>query len=245
MIVDISKKPDVLRYAKASVEIDTTNCNTGAAIKAAANAFRYLPFLHPLSIFVNSYCRDKLYVEGGAEWQTGVEMDVLFGALVGAVASGATVIKNLAVDIKTKGAPVQIQKIEELQTPPVVRGGDLTAYAYGEMELRSKDLLNKPVEKGHPIYAAQTAAALNVKRLCEIIGPPCPSIQHFKIDIEIGEVVSSSVFIKSRDYSPLPEALFAVGVAFLTIWDMVKKWEKDVDGQYPYTKVRRISLIQV
>jgi len=33
-----------------------------------------------------------------------------------------------------------------------------------------------------------------------------------------------------------------VGVAFLTIWDMLKKWEKDEEGQYPHTKVRIISL---
>jgi len=112
MIVDVSRKPDVSRYAKASVEVSADVCNTASAIRAAVNAYRYLPFLHPLPLSASAYCREgKLYVEGVTEWQTGVEMDVLFGALVGAVASGSTALKNLSVDVKRKGVAQPI-------TPP-------------------------------------------------------------------------------------------------------------------------------
>lgn len=242
MIVDISKKPDIGRYARASVEINALSCNTDVAVKAAVSASRYLPFLHPLPLRAHAYCADKLYVEGETEWQTGVEMDVLFGALAGAVASGATQIKNLAVDLKVKGAAARVSTTGELYTSTLDRQGELIARAYGELEVKNLDLVKGPVEKGHPIYSAQTVAALSVKRLCELIGSPCPTVQHFKIDLEVGGRVTSRVYIKSRDYSPAPEALFAVGVAFLTIWDMVKKWEKDEEGQYPHTKVRVIVL---
>lgn len=243
MIVDISRKPDVFRYARASAEVVVDRCNTAVAAHAARFAHRYLPFLHPLPLSVSASCKNgRLYVEGSTEWQTGVEMDVLFGVLVGAVSSGVETIKNIVVEVKTKGggyATVDITQLEEL---PLVRNGDVVASAYGEMELKSLDLVKKPVDKGHPIYAAQTAAALNVKRLCELMGGPCPSIQSFKIDIDVRDILTAVATVKSRDVPPGPEALFAVGVAFLTIWDMVKKWEKDERGQYPYTKIRVVSL---
>jgi len=244
MIVDVSKKPDVSRYAKASVEVSADVCNTASAIRAAVNAYRYLPFLHPLPLSASAYCRDgKLHVEGFTEWQTGVEMDVLFGALVGSVSSGSTALKNLSVDVKHKGVAQRVTPPQPVETA-LTREGGLLASAYGEMEMRSLELVNKPVEKGHPLYAAQTAAALNVKRLCELIGGPCPAVQHLKIDIDVSDTLRAHVTIKARDLPPAPEALFAVGVAFLTIWDMLKKWEKDEEGQYPHTRVRVISLEQ-
>jgi cyclic pyranopterin phosphate synthase len=242
MIVDVSRKPDVSRYAKASVEISVDVCNTASAIRAAANAYRYLPFLHPLPLSASAHCRDgKLYVEGFAEWQTGVEMDVLFGALTGAVASGSTALKNLSVDVKRKGVAQPVTPLQPVETA-LTREGDLLASAYGEMEMRNLELVNKPVEKGHPLHAAQTAVALNVKRLCELVGGTCPAVQHLKIDVDVADALRAHVTIKARDLPPAPEALFAVGVAFLTIWDMLKKWEKDEEGQYPHTKVRIISL---
>jgi len=38
------------------------------------------------------------------------------------------------------------------------------------------------------------------------------------------------------------EALYGVSVALLNIWDMVKKYEKDKNGQYPYTEIRNIKV---
>jgi len=123
MIVDVSRKPDVSRYAKASVEISVDVCNTASAIRAAANAYRYLPFLHPLPLSASAHCRDgKLYVEGFAEWQTGVEMDVLFGALTGAVASGSTALKNLSVDVKRKGVAQPVAPPQPVETALNERG---------------------------------------------------------------------------------------------------------------------------
>ncbi len=242
MIVDISQKPSVYRYARASLEASIDICNTASAIRAAVNAHRYLPFLHPLPLSVSAYCRDgRFYVEGFTEWQTGVEMDVLFGALVGAVASGASVLRNLSVDVKRKGVAQPLTPPQNTETS-FTRHGDLVASAYGEMEMRNLELTKKPVDKGHPLYAAQTAAALNVKRLCELVGGTCPAVQHFKIDIEVLDVLKVYVVVKARDVPPAPEALFAAGVAFLTVWDMTKKYEKDEEGQYPHTRIKVISL---
>jgi cyclic pyranopterin phosphate synthase len=40
------------------------------------------------------------------------------------------------------------------------------------------------------------------------------------------------------------EALTAVSVALLTIWDMVKQYEKDEKGQYPSTAITDIHVLQ-
>jgi len=40
------------------------------------------------------------------------------------------------------------------------------------------------------------------------------------------------------------EALTGVAIALLNIWDMVKKYEKDESGQYPYTVITDIRSNQ-
>ncbi len=40
------------------------------------------------------------------------------------------------------------------------------------------------------------------------------------------------------------EAVFAVGVGLLTVWDMVKKYEKDENGQYPYTVIKEVRVLK-
>ena len=40
------------------------------------------------------------------------------------------------------------------------------------------------------------------------------------------------------------EALTGVSVALLTIWDMVKAVEKDENGQYPFTSIEDIHVVE-
>jgi cyclic pyranopterin phosphate synthase len=40
------------------------------------------------------------------------------------------------------------------------------------------------------------------------------------------------------------EALVAVSVALLTIWDMTKQYEKDRAGQYPSTVIQDIRVVR-
>jgi cyclic pyranopterin monophosphate synthase len=40
------------------------------------------------------------------------------------------------------------------------------------------------------------------------------------------------------------EALTAVSVALLTIWDMTKQYEKDLNGQYPSTNINNIHVVK-
>jgi cyclic pyranopterin phosphate synthase len=40
------------------------------------------------------------------------------------------------------------------------------------------------------------------------------------------------------------EALTATAVSLLTIWDMVKQYEKNAQGQYPTTRIENIQVIR-
>ncbi len=40
------------------------------------------------------------------------------------------------------------------------------------------------------------------------------------------------------------EALNAVSAALLNIWDVVKKYEKDEEGQYPTSRIENIRVVR-
>ena len=40
------------------------------------------------------------------------------------------------------------------------------------------------------------------------------------------------------------EALTGASIALLTIWDMVKAYEKDEKGQYPETRITEIKVVE-
>jgi len=40
------------------------------------------------------------------------------------------------------------------------------------------------------------------------------------------------------------EALVATTTALLTVWDMVKKYEKDERGQYPETRIEYVRVTE-
>ena len=40
------------------------------------------------------------------------------------------------------------------------------------------------------------------------------------------------------------EALTATATGLLTVWDMVKQYEKDTEGQYPTTAIENIHVVK-
>ncbi|MGC8571105.1 MAG: cyclic pyranopterin monophosphate synthase MoaC [Caldivirga sp.] len=101
------------------------------------------------------------------------------------------------------------------------------------------------VEKGDVLSTAQLAAVSMAKRAWELL----PLIhQNYLTHVAVGtEVKDEGVYVRvttrnvSRTGSAM-EALMATGAALLTVWDMVKKYEKDENGQYPNTEVSFIRL---
>ncbi|MGC8661702.1 MAG: cyclic pyranopterin monophosphate synthase MoaC [Nitrososphaeria archaeon] len=125
-----------------------------------------------------------------------------------------------------------------------------TAKAKGTILLGKKSLIlisEKEIEKGDPLEVAELKAIEAVKgtpsaiAFCHPIPIEFVSAEARLIDggVEISVTVSSLAKTGVE-----MEALYGVSVGLLNIWDMVKKYEKDENGQYPYTKITDIEVIK-
>lgn len=122
------------------------------------------------------------------------------------------------------------------------------ATASGKIFLRPetvKRILEGRVEKGAVEPIASAAAIMAAKSTWQIL-PLCHPIpiSHVKVSFEYGEnYVLARASVKSKAETGVEmEALTAVTVALLTIWDMVKGYEKDEAGQYPTTRISDIVV---
>jgi len=125
------------------------------------------------------------------------------------------------------------------------------ATAKGRIRLRAetvKRIIEGKVEKGDPISAAKIAGILAAKNTSNII-PLCHPIPltNIRVDVRISDsnTVEVESTVKTRAQTGVEmEALVATAVALLTIWDMTKQYEKDSEGQYPYTIVSDIRVVR-
>ncbi|MEM1586571.1 MAG: cyclic pyranopterin monophosphate synthase MoaC [Candidatus Bathyarchaeia archaeon] len=125
------------------------------------------------------------------------------------------------------------------------------ATARGQIKLRPETvrlIREGSVEKGDPIYTAKIAGILAAKNTSALI-PLCHPIPITDVDINVKIVDESTLeveaTVKSRAQTGVEmEALVATSTALLTIWDMVKKYEKDPEGQYLYTSIQNIRVIK-
>ncbi len=123
------------------------------------------------------------------------------------------------------------------------------AVAEGKILLRPETLQrirSGEVKKGDPLLVAQLAGILAAKRTPELI-PLCHPIPITKVDVEL-EVQEDGVLARARVEAVAKtgvemEALTAASVALLTVWDMVKQYEKDETGQYPHTRITGIMVV--
>lgn len=103
------------------------------------------------------------------------------------------------------------------------------------------------VKKGDPLSAAEIACMLAVKKTPELI-PLCHPIPITSVnaDFELGETSIEARCRVTADYKTgvEMEALAGVTAALLTIWDMVKYLEKDEAGQYPFTAITDIRVLE-
>lgn len=104
------------------------------------------------------------------------------------------------------------------------------------------------VEKGDVFTVSKVAAILAVKKTPDIL-PLCHNIPITHVDVvfdvvgEDGIRVETTVKAVARTGVEM-EALVGTSVALLTIWDMVKKYEKNEEGQYPRTRIEYIRVIE-
>jgi cyclic pyranopterin phosphate synthase len=122
------------------------------------------------------------------------------------------------------------------------------AYAEGEIMLKAstiKRLRTKQTEKGDALAAAEVAAILAAKNTPNIL-PFCHSIPLATIRTShtFGQgSLRVEAYVKGLAKTGVEmEALTAVSTYLLTIWDMVKQYEKDPNGQYPTTKIAAVRV---
>ncbi|MCR6623496.1 MAG: cyclic pyranopterin monophosphate synthase MoaC [archaeon YNP-LCB-024-027] len=123
------------------------------------------------------------------------------------------------------------------------------ATAEGEIKLKRETIekiVKGEVEKGDVISTAKIAAIMAAKRTPEII-PLCHQIPITNIDVEVkvldDERIKVETTVKTEAKTGVEmEAITATAIALITIWDMVKKYEKDEKGEYPQTEINRIRV---
>ena len=122
------------------------------------------------------------------------------------------------------------------------------ATATGRIRLKPStiDLVRKgKTEKGDPLALAATAAILAVKQTPTVVALTHPlKIESTLPKLEIGkDWIRVTVTVSAHEKTGVEmEALTAVSVALLNIWDVVKAYEKDPDGQYPRTEIESIRV---
>jgi len=104
------------------------------------------------------------------------------------------------------------------------------------------------IAKGDPLYTAKIAGILAAKKTSALI-PLCHPLPLTKVEVEAKILSNSTVQVSSTVKTKAQtgvemEALAATAVSLLTIWDMVKQYEKDVKGQYPTTAIENIRVVK-
>lgn len=122
------------------------------------------------------------------------------------------------------------------------------ATAVGKIRLSEKTIARirkGRVEKGDPISLARLTAVTGAKQTPSLIALCHPlRIETTETKAELAkDGVEVSVTVAAHEKTGVEmEALTAVAVALLNIWDVVKPYEKDSNGQYPDTRIEFIRV---
>ena len=125
------------------------------------------------------------------------------------------------------------------------------ATATGTLKLRTETvglIRDGKIAKGDPLYTARIAGILAAKNTSNLI-PLCHPLPLTNVEVK-AEIIDNSTIritstVKTRAQTGVEmEALVTTAVSLLTIWDMVKQYEKDAEGQYPSTFIENIRVIK-
>ncbi|MCX8170047.1 MAG: cyclic pyranopterin monophosphate synthase MoaC, partial [Candidatus Methanomethyliaceae archaeon] len=124
------------------------------------------------------------------------------------------------------------------------------AKASGKIRLKKETIdriRSGTIEKGDVLTVAKIAAIQAIKNTSNIL-PLCHPIQieHISVDFKINDCeIEAIISVKTNAKTGVEmEALIGTSIALLTIWDMVKKYEKNEYGQYPETLIKEIKVVE-
>lgn len=141
---------------------------------------------------------------------------------------------------------MQSRQVDVSSKPVIYR----EATAKGRIRLKPStiELMRKgKLEKGDAVSLASTTAVLAVKMTPSIVALCHPlRIEETVPDVKLGkDWVEVSVKVAAHEKTGVEmEALTAVSVALLNIWDVTKAYEKDSGGQYPETEIGPIRVVR-
>ena len=104
------------------------------------------------------------------------------------------------------------------------------------------------IAKGDPLYTAKIAGVLAAKKTSSLV-PLCHPLPLANVEVKAeitGEnTVEVSATVKAKAQTGVEmEALVAASAGLLTVWDMVKQYEKNAEGQYPTTAIQNIRVVR-
>jgi len=125
------------------------------------------------------------------------------------------------------------------------------ATATGTIKLKAETInliRTGKIAKGDPLYTAKIAGVLAAKKTSDLI-PFCHPLPltNVQVDVKVlnGDTVEVLATVKTRAQTGVEmEALTAVSICLLTVWDMTKQYEKDAAGQYPSTAIENIHVVR-
>ena len=102
------------------------------------------------------------------------------------------------------------------------------------------------LEKGDAIAIAKTMAVVAGKRTPEMLALCHPlRLESTEVETKLNDdSIEVTVRVGAHEKTGVEmEALTAVAVALLNVWDVVKAYEKDPDGQYPSTSIEEVRVL--
>jgi cyclic pyranopterin phosphate synthase len=104
------------------------------------------------------------------------------------------------------------------------------------------------IAKGDALSTAKVAGILAAKKTSTLI-PLCHPLPLTKVQVEARVLDKSTVqvtaTVKTKAQTGVEmEALTATALSLLTIWDMVKQYEKNKEGQYPTTTIENMHVVK-
>jgi cyclic pyranopterin phosphate synthase len=122
------------------------------------------------------------------------------------------------------------------------------ATAVGEIKLKPSTIARLKmgkIGKGDAIAAAEVAAIMAAKHTSQTL-PFCHSIPITTVRTEHAfdkDSLRVESYVKGQAKTGVEmEALTATATYLLTVWDMVKQYEKDAQGQYPTTGITNVKV---
>ncbi len=103
------------------------------------------------------------------------------------------------------------------------------------------------LEKGDALAISKTMAVLAAKQTPDMLAL-CHPLRIERVEVEeklLKDGIEVSVTVSAHEKTGVEmEALTAVTVALLNIWDVTKAYEKDAEGQYPSTRIDEIRVLK-